>query len=371
MKEFSDCLLRENFKANPKLNSVNAEGFPSPESLKKGLILDSQINLNVESARRAIQEILDGQDSRLLVVVGPCSIHDSVGALEYAKRLKVLADRLSDRIFIVMRVYLEKPRTTVGWRGFIHDPDLSVAGEADIQKGLTSGRELLLKINQLGLPVAMEFLDPLISEYLSDLVSWGAVGARTAESQTHREMASGLPMPIGFKNGTSGNVQIAVDAVYSALHSHHFLGINSAGLISKIKTAGNLYGHIVLRGSHENGPNYGKLSIDDAIQKLKKLGLRPRVMIDCSHGNSEKNHQKQLEVIESLAKRLPTEKAIFGLMIESYLKPGSQKLDQGSLKTRETLEYGVSITDACIGWEDTVKSLEILAAASKPGIGII
>ena len=326
--------------------------LPSPKQLKEEFFLEEAAAQFVLSSRQTIQRIMEGEDSRLLVIVGPCSIHDPEGALDYARRLKLLADEYSKTLFVVMRVYFEKPRTTLGWKGFIHDPDLN--GNIDIDKGLRLGRKLLLDINALGVPVATEFLEPLIPPYLADCVSWAAIGARTTESQIHREMASGLPMPVGFKNGTSGNIQIALDAIYAASHPHHFLGINSEGFAAMLKTSGNPYTHIVLRGSLNQGPNYQKPIVNQTLEGLSRLGLRPQVMIDCSHGNSEKNYLKQVEVIQGLSGRIPTEKAIMGLMIESYLKPGCQPLS-------ETLEYGVSITDPCIGWEDTVKSLGSVA----------
>jgi 3-deoxy-7-phosphoheptulonate synthase len=342
-----------------------SRALPSPKRLKKAFPVNGALLKNIERSRAQIRDILAGRDARLLVIIGPCSIHDPIEALEYAARLKAISDRLSDKLLIVMRVYLEKPRTTIGWRGFIQDPDLAREGKTNILKGLREGRKLLLEINAIGLPVAMEFLDPLLPGYLSDLVSWGAVGARTAESQVHREMASHLDIPMGFKNGTSGNIQIAVDAVYSASHPHCFLGVDPAGKIATIQSQGNPYCHIVLRGSHEAGPNYEKISIDKSVQKLTERGLRPKVMIDCSHGNSDKNHQKQIEVIRNIADRLPHEKAIFGLMIESYLRPGAQRLKPKSQEALglNALETGLSITDPCIGWEETAEILELLAAS--------
>jgi len=287
----------------------------------------------------------------LLVVLGPCSIHDPKGALEYAQRLNTLRQELADKLCIVMRVYFEKPRTTVGWKGLIYDPHLN--GSDDIQTGLHQARELLLQINQLGLPAATEFLDPVVPQYIADLVSWAAIGARTTESQTHRQMASGLSMPVGFKNGTDGSLQVAIDAMQSAMRPHSFLGIDPDGFTSIIRTTGNPHGHVVLRGGRLR-TNYDADSIKDAAECLSKAKLAPILMVDCSHANSGKLHARQEEVWNSLIQqRRAGSPPLIGAMLESNLHEGSQSIPQNLAELR----YGVSVTDACLGWEVTERML--------------
>ncbi len=323
----------------------------APRELKAQLPMTEVANKTVVEGRETIGAILRQTDPRLLVVVGPCSIHDPKGALEYAKRLNVLRKELADQLFIVMRVYFEKPRTTIGWKGLIYDPNLD--GSDDIQTGLKKARELLLQITEMGLPAATEFLDPVVPQYIADLVSWAAIGARTTESQTHREMASGLSMPVGFKNGTDGGLQIAIDAMQSAMRPHSFLGIDQDGFTSIVRTTGNPDGHVVLRGGRLM-TNYDAESIRIAAESLAKAGLAPVLMVDCSHANSLKQHAKQEEVWRSLIEqRLAGGKPITGVMIESNLHEGSQSIP----KNLADLRYGVSVTDACLGWDVTERIL--------------
>ena len=304
------------------------------------------------NARTAIHRILSGGDDRLLVVVGPCSIHDIDTALEYAKKLKAEAKRHADDLLILMRVYFEKPRTTVGWKGLINDPHLD--GSFKINEGLRLARKLLWEINELGLPCATEFLDVITPQYTADLISWGAIGARTTESQIHRELASGISCPIGFKNGTDGNIRIAVDAIKAAASPHHFLSVTKAGHSAIVSTNGNEDCHVILRGGKQ--PNYDAASVDAACQDLAKAGLAARVMVDFSHANSRKDYKRQVEVAQDCAAQLANgEDRIFGVMIESHLKEGRQDLVPG-----KPLAKGVSITDACIGWEDTLRVLDML-----------
>jgi len=305
-------------------------------------------------ARQAIHRILYGADDRLLVVVGPCSIHDTDAALEYARRLKAEADRLAEDLLVVMRGYFEKPRTTVGWKGLINDPYLD--NSFRINDGLRIARKLLWEINELGLPAATEFLDMITPQYVADLIAWGAIGARTTESQVHRELASGLSCPVGFKNGTDGNVRIAVDAIKAAQAPHHFLSVTKAGHSAIVSTKGNEDCHVILRGGN-GGPNYDAGSVDIACKALAAAGVPAKLMIDCSHANSRKQHALQIEVAHDIAGQLAGgEERIIGVMIESHLKEGRQ-----DLVPDQPLEYGKSITDACISWDDTVPVLEELA----------
>ena len=323
----------------------------SPRELKAQLPMTEAANKTVVSGRDTISAILKQTDQRLLVVVGPCSIHDPKGALEYAARLNALRQELDDQFCIVMRVYFEKPRTTVGWKGLIYDPHLN--GTDDIQTGLSQARELLLRITGMGLPAATEFLDPVVPQYIADLVSWAAIGARTTESQTHRQLASGLSMPVGFKNGTDGSLQIAIDAMHSAMRPHSFLGIDQDGYTSIVRTTGNPDGHVVLRGGRL-ATNYDAESIREAAENLKKSGLPEVLMVDCSHANSLKQHGKQEEIWHSLIEqRLAANKAITGVMIESNLHEGSQSIP----KNLSELRPGVSVTDACISWDVTERLL--------------
>jgi 3-deoxy-7-phosphoheptulonate synthase len=309
------------------------------------------------TTRQAIHRILHAEDDRLLVIVGPCSIHDPDAALEYAGRLAEVRERLQDDLLVVMRVYFEKPRTTVGWKGLINDPDLD--GSFHINKGLRLARKLLLDINDMGVPAATEYLDLLTPQYVSDLVSWGAIGARTAESQVHRELASGLSCAVGFKNGTDGTLKIAIDAIGSASQPHHFLSLTKQGHSAIFTTAGNDDCHIILRGG--KAPNYDARAVTEAAAQLEAAGLRQLVMIDFSHGNSAKQYQRQLEVGRDVAARIADgDRHIMGAMIESHLLEGRQDKLPGV-----ELEYGKSITDACIGWEDSVPLLERLAEAVR------
>jgi 3-deoxy-7-phosphoheptulonate synthase len=314
----------------------------------------------VLESRTVIRRILTREDDRLLAVVGPCSIHDRQAALEYAGRLKELHERLKDRIYILMRVYFEKPRTTVGWRGLITDPHLD--GSYDIATGLSLAWRILLEINDLGLPAATEMLDPIVPQYIADLIGWAAIGARTTESQTHRNMVSGLSMPVGFKNGTDGNLQIAIDAMASARQPNSFIGIDQDGQTSMLQTAGNSDTHMILRGSR-SGPNYRRPEIIYASELLKEAGFLPAIMVDCSHGNSEKNPSEQSGVLRSILKtRASGCPEMIGFMIESNLHGGRQSIPED----RSQCKYGVSITDACVGWEETVEMLE-LAHREHPG----
>jgi 3-deoxy-7-phosphoheptulonate synthase len=323
----------------------------TPNALKAELPMVEASNRTVVESRGRVMDILDQKDPRLLVVVGPCSIHDAEGALEYGGRLNALRQELADEMEIVMRVYFEKPRTTIGWKGLINDPHLD--GSYDIETGLKRARKLLLALTEMGLPAASEFLDPIIPQYTADLITWAAVGARTTESQTHREMASGLSMPVGFKNGTDGGLQIALDAMQSARTQHSFLGIDQDGFTSIIRTTGNPAGHIVLRGGRLRS-NYDAESIREAETQLLRNGLPQVLMVDCSHANSAKQHARQEEVWRSvIEQRAAGTRSLIGVMVESYLKEGNQPFP----RPRSELTYGVSITDACIGWEVTERML--------------
>jgi 3-deoxy-7-phosphoheptulonate synthase len=334
---------------NLKIKSITP--IIAPTDLRQVFPMNEGGSEFITSSREQIKAILRGSDKRLMVVVGPCSIHDPVGAVDYANRLSALAAELSDQLFIIMRVYFEKPRTTVGWKGLINDPDMDRTHR--ISKGLGVARSLLCKITTLRLPVANEMLDPITPEYLADMICWGAIGARTTESQTHRELASGLSFPIGFKNGTDGNLQIALDAMIAALHSHSFLGINREGLTSIVQTTGNPEVHIVLRGSGKK-PNYMPEDIKKTEEMLEKAGILPTIMVDCSHGNSEKNHEKQPAVLEAVLAQIEAgNSSISGVMIESYLEDGNQSISEDLSK----LKYGVSITDKCIDWATTERIL--------------
>jgi 3-deoxy-7-phosphoheptulonate synthase len=329
----------------------------SPALLQYDLPADEAVQSFVEEARREVADAVHGQDPRLLVVVGPCSIHDAQQAIDYASRLKALQDELADHLLLVMRVYFEKPRTTVGWKGFINDPHLD--GSFRINEGLRQARRLLLDIAHLRLPAATEFLDLLSPQYIADLVSWGAIGARTTESPSHRQLASGLSCPIGFKNGTDGGVQMAADALIACRAPHAFMGMTKMGQVAVFETAGNDDCHIILRGG-TRGPNYRREDVDAACAILRQAGVSERVMVDCSHANSQKDYRRQVEVAEDLARQVEAgERRILGLMIESHLQPGRQDLKPGV-----PLRPGVSITDACIGWEDTERVLRRLAEAS-------
>lgn len=331
----------------------------APESLKQVFPLSETAAQFVTAARNQIRDILFRRDRRLMVVVGPCSIHDPKAALDYAQRLSALNAELSDQLLLVMRVYFEKPRTTIGWKGMINDPDIN--GTHEISKGLGIARRLLCNITELGLPVATEMLDPITPQYLSDFISWGAIGARTTESQPHREMASGLSFPIGFKNGTDGGLQVAIDAMGSACNKHSFLGINEDGRTAIVRTAGNRDVHIVLRGGNGK-PNYSAADITKTEALLAKAKINSDIMVDCSHGNSFKDHTRQEEVIRDVMEQLAAgNRSICSLMIESYLEEGNQPTPQ-TLADFENLKYGVSITDKCIDWPTTDRLLRFAHA---------
>ncbi len=334
--------------------------LPPPEHLVRfHPIRGTSVEELVISTRQRIRRILAGQDDRLLVVVGPCSIHDPVAALEYARRLQQERERHADAIEIVMRVYFEKPRTTVGWKGLINDPYLDESYR--IEEGLRIARQLLVDINRLGLPAGSEFLDVISPQYIGDLISWGAIGARTTESQIHRELASGILAPIGFKNGTDGNIRIAVDAIQAAACAHHFLSVHMNGQVAIVRTRGNPDCHTILRGGRT--PNYDERSVELACAELEANGLGRALMVDVSHANSGKCHQRQLEIVKDIAAQVAGgSRRIFGVMVESHLKEGAQKFTPRR-DAPERLVHGQSITDACIGWDDTVVALRHLADA--------
>ncbi len=333
------------------LNVASQEALITPETLKQDMPLSGNAAQTVTDGRQAIYDIIDGKDHRLFLVVGPCSIHDAEAARDYASRLKKLADEVSDTLLIVMRVYFEKPRTTVGWKGLINDPHLN--DTFDIERGLQLGRRLLLDINELGLPVATEALDPISPQYLQDTIAWSAIGARTTESQTHREMSSGLSMAIGFKNGTDGNLDVAVNAMKSVSYPHSFLGIDQQGQVAIIRTKGNRYGHVVLRGGGGK-PNYDSVSVTLCEQALDKAGLRKSIMVDCSHANSSKDPAIQPLVMQDVSHQiLEGNTSIQSLMIESNLNWGNQSIPENLAD----LQYGVSVTDACIDWATTEKAI--------------
>lgn len=334
------------------LNVVQIRPLIPPAQLKRELPASERVNKTVSEGRAALRDVLHKRDPRLLVIAGPCSVHDAEVALEYAARLNALRERLGDRLLIVMRVYFDKPRTTVGWRGFVNDPEMNRSN--DLEAGLRSTRKLLLDINDLGLPVATEVLDPFIPQYLDDLLTWGAIGARTTESQTHRAMVSGLSMPVGFKNSTEGNVQVAVDAIAASSGPHTFLGIDEAGRAAAVYTKGNPDGHVILRGGRA-GTNYHPEAVADAGARLRKAGLDAALIVDCSHHNSGYDHQQQGAVWqEVLSQRLAGNRDLVGLMLESNLKGGKQSIPEDL----SGLEYGVSVTDPCVGWETTAALLE-------------
>ena len=333
--------------------------LPSPAALSADLPSSIAAETTVTRARRAIAAVLDGSDTRPLVVVGPCSVHDVDAAFEYAQRLARVSERLADSLLVVMRVYFEKPRTTVGWKGLINDPHLD--GSEDIPNGLRLARSLLLRVAELGVPAATEFLDPIAPQYTADLVSWAAIGARTTESQTHREMASGLSMPVGFKNGTDGGLEVAINAMLAAAKPHSFLGVDSSGQLAVIRTQGNPTGHLVLRGG-SLGPNYQAEHVQAAATRLGALGLPDKLMIDCSHGNCGKDVERQAQVAEDVIMQLRSgSKHVLGVMIESNLHAGRQ-----DLVPRAALRHGVSITDPCLDFETTERLLEELALAVAP-----
>ncbi len=336
------------------LRIIGTQEILTPEQLMADLPLSESASNLVTETRRQIYDVLEGKDDRLVVIIGPCSIHDTVAAYEYAGRLKVMIDELKDDLIIVMRVYFEKPRTTVGWKGLINDPDLDDSFK--INKGVRKARELLLGLAEKGVSAGHEYLDLISPQYISDLVAWGAIGARTTESQGHRELASGLSCPVGFKNGTDGGVQVAIDAMGAAKGSHHFISITLQGNSAIFTTAGNNYSHVILRGGSDR-PNYDRVSVAATTEKLEAAGLNPRLMIDCSHANSQKKFAKQSEVCRDVIHQIQTgQDNIFGVMIESNLVEGRQNFKAGA-----ELTYGQSITDPCIGWEASETLLRELA----------
>ena len=336
--------------------------LPPPEHLIRFFpIHGTAIESLISSTRHRIHDILAGTDDRLLVVIGPCSIHDPAAAMEYARRLLAQRHQYADTLEIVMRVYFEKPRTTVGWKGLINDPYLDETFRID--EGLRIARQLLIDINRLGLPAGSEFLDVISPQYLGDLIAWGAIGARTTESQVHRELASGLSAPIGFKNGTDGNIKIATDAIQAAAGGHHFLSVHKNGQVAIVQTHGNRDCHVILRGG--KAPNYDAASVAAACQDLQKAQLPPTLMVDCSHANSSKQHQKQVDVARDIAGQLAAgSRSVFGVMVESHLQAGAQKFTPGQ-DNAAGLAYGQSITDACLGWDDSLQVLSVLSEAVK------
>ncbi|PKB72052.1 MAG: 3-deoxy-7-phosphoheptulonate synthase [SAR202 cluster bacterium Io17-Chloro-G6] len=323
----------------------------TPIDLVSKLPVTPEVEQTVVTGREQVRRVLSGEDSRLMMIVGPCSIHNEDSALEYARQLVDLSKKLSDRLLILMRVYFEKPRTTIGWKGLIYDPHLD--GTLDVETGLHRARSLLLKIGEMGMYAGTEFLDPVVPQYLAGLVTWATIGARTTESQTHRQMASGLSMPVGFKNATNGDAQIAVDAMVSARSPQGFLGVDHDGLTALVRTTGNPDGHIVLRGGN-GGPNFGAEAIAQAKKQLHAAGVRSQLLVDCSHGNSNKDHAKQGTALKDVVEqRVAGNTDIIGCMVESNLSPGNQKLGDDPSQ----LQYGLSITDACIGWDETQELL--------------
>ncbi len=336
--------------------------LPPPEHLIRFFpISGTPMEQLISGTRASIRDIMQRKDERLLVVIGPCSIHDPAAALEYARRLMVQREKYADTLEIVMRVYFEKPRTTVGWKGLINDPYLDESYRID--EGLRIARQLLLEINRLGMPAASEFLDVISPQYIGDLISWGAIGARTTESQVHRELASGLSAPIGFKNGTDGNIKIATDAIQAAARPHHFLSVHKNGQVAIVETKGNKDCHVILRGG--KAPNYDAESVAAACKDLVAAKLDATLMIDCSHANSSKQHQRQLDVARDIAAQIKAgSQSVFGVMVESHLHDGAQKFTPGK-DDPSKLEYGKSITDACLGWDDSLEVLEVLSQAVK------
>ncbi len=343
--------------ATDDVRIVEVKELIKPSILLSKLKESEKTTQNILATRKAVHRILHGEDDRVLVVVGPCSIHDTEAGLEYARRLLDVRQHLADDLLIIMRVYFEKPRTTVGWKGLINDPQLD--GSYDINTGLETARQFLLDVNELGMPAAMEFLDTITPQYTADLVSWGAIGARTTESQVHRELASGLSCPVGFKNGTDGGVRVALDAIKTASSPHRFLSVTKDGESAIIVTKGNEDCHVILRGGKE--PNYEAHHVDAVGQQLADAGLAEVLMIDCSHANSQKQYERQVEVANNIAEQISAgDQRIAGVMVESHINAGKQTHTPGC-----ELEYGKSITDACLGWEETVTLLEGLASAVR------
>jgi 3-deoxy-7-phosphoheptulonate synthase len=356
-----DAVLADDDVTGPRTFNLRIESIRpllSPAILMEDLPLPPTSATLVHSTREEIRAILEGRDDRMLVVVGPCSVHDPVAALEYGQRLKQIKDALAEDLLVVMRVYFEKPRTTVGWKGLINDPNLDESYH--VNDGLRLARQLLLDLIAMGVPAGCEFLDPVLPQFFTDIVTWGAIGARTTESQTHRELASGLSMPVGFKNGTGGGIQMAVDAVGAAAHPHHFLGVTEQGLSGIVATRGNPDCHVILRGG-KDGPNYDEDSIAKTLGLLRSADLDERVMIDTSHGNSGKDYRRQPEVARAVGEQVAAgQKGIVGVLMESFLVDGAQKVVLG-----QDLVFGQSVTDSCMGWEMTLPVLEGLAASVR------
>jgi 3-deoxy-7-phosphoheptulonate synthase len=343
------------------VNVVAKTVLSTPAEIRAEMPMSAAAEAAVLNSRRTLQDIMDGRDPRLFAVVGPCSIHDVDAALDYAERLQSLASDVSDSLVVLMRVYFEKPRTTVGWKGLINDPDMDDSFQVD--KGVRIARRLLLDLAERGLPAATEALDPVMPQYIGELISWTAIGARTTESQTHREMASGLSTPVGFKNGTDGSLQVAINALQSARQPHHFLGINQDGRTAVFQTRGNLYGHIVLRGG--GGPNYDAASVARSEQALREAGLPERIVIDCSHGNTNKDPSAQPLVARDCVEQVVAgNRSITGFMLESNIGAGNQRIPENLAD----LEYGVSVTDGCIDWDTTASLLREAAARLRPVI---
>ena len=354
-------LLRKSYSENimalktDDLRIIETQELSTPEEVRRELPVSDISAKMIMDSRKIIENILEEKDDRIFIVIGPCSIHDPLAAMDYAKRLKKISSKLSKNLFIIMRVYFEKPRTTIGWKGLINDPMLD--GSFKIDEGIRIGRKLLLDIVNLNIPTGTEYLDLISPQYIADIISWGAIGARTTESQCHRELASGLSCPVGFKNGTDGNLQIVFDAIKSASGAHHFLSVTKEGNSAIFSTSGNSYCHTILRGGSKK-VNYDEKSIDEVSARLDKANLPQQIVVDCSHANSMKDHKKQMIVVDDLAKQLSNgEKRIKGLMIESNLVEGNQNINN------KDLVYGKSVTDACIGWEDTEKVLCTLSEA--------
>lgn len=342
-----------------ELRTVSLGPMPTPAEVEAAYPITDAIAEHVAQARRQVEAILTGEDTRLLVIVGPCSVHDPEAAIDYATRLKALQDKYQNELFLVMRTYFEKPRTVVGWKGLVSDPNLD--GSLDLAKGLHTARKLLVDINRLGVPTATEFLDMITGQYIADLIAWGAIGARTTESQIHREMASALSCPVGFKNGTDGNIKIAVDAIRATREPHVFCSPSKTGEMTIYRTSGNPYGHVILRGGKL--PNYHQEDIDAACETLASFDLPPRLVVDFSHGNCQKQHKRQLDVAADICRQIKAgSRHIAGIMAESFIVEGNQSVDAGNL---DALTYGQSITDPCINWDDTVTMLNMLAEAVK------
>jgi 3-deoxy-7-phosphoheptulonate synthase len=332
--------------------------MPTPAELGNAHPITDDVAERIANSRRQIEDILTGRDNRLLVIVGPCSVHDTDAALDYAERLSKIQEQYKDELFVVMRTYFEKPRTVVGWKGLITDPNLD--GSYALEAGLNKARKLLLDINKLGLATATEFLDMITGQYIADLITWGAIGARTTESQIHREMASALSCPVGFKNATNGNIKIAIDAIRASQASHYFYSPDKNGRMTVYRTSGNPYGHVILRGG-DKGPNFDAESVDQACQQLAEFDLPQRLVVDFSHANCQKQHRKQLDVAKDICEQIKSGKnQIAGIMAESFIEEGNQ-----SMKDINNLEYGKSITDPCLSWDDTASMLELLATAIK------